>query len=99
MSALDKEPAQAAPAETDDHELLDQVRTCLVSALHLAGGADALDRDTRLLGGLPELDSMAVVTVILALEEYFGFEADDDEISAATFETLGTLCAFVRSKT
>ena len=92
---LDKEsPDQFAT----DSGLLDQVRTCLVATLQLASGVDALDADTRLLGGIPELDSMAVVTVILALEEYFGFEADDDEISADTFETLGTLCAFVESK-
>lgn len=93
--------------DTDAHEpaaaqsgrgLLDEVRTCLAATLQLPGGADGLDADTRLLGGIPELDSMAVVTVILALEEYFGFEADDDEISADTFETLGTLCAFVESK-
>ena len=94
---LDKDSLD--PVRTDSGlGLLDEVRTCLVSTLQLASGAEALDADTRLLGGIPELDSMAVVTVILALEEYFGFEADDDEISADTFETLGTLCAFVESK-
>ncbi len=52
-----------------------------------------------LLGSMPELDSMAVVAVITALEDHFGFEVDDDEISADTFATVGTLAAFVEEKT
>ena len=41
---------------------------------------------------------MAVVNLITALEEHFGIIVDDDEISASTFETLGTLAAFVAAK-
>jgi acyl carrier protein len=41
---------------------------------------------------------MAVVQLIGALEEQFGFAIDDDEISAATFATLGSLTDFVRLK-
>ncbi len=33
-----------------------------------------------------------------ALEERFGIAIDDDDISASTFETLGTLAAFVAQK-
>jgi acyl carrier protein len=53
---------------------------------------------TPLLGAIPELDSMAVVSLITALEEQFGIAVDDDEIGAATFETLGSLAAFVEQK-
>jgi acyl carrier protein len=41
---------------------------------------------------------MAVVTLIGALEEHFGIAIDDDDISGATFETLGSLSAFVDGK-
>jgi acyl carrier protein len=51
-----------------------------------------------LLGALPELDSMAVVSILTALEEHFGFTVDDDEISAETFATLGSLTEFVDQK-
>ena len=51
-----------------------------------------------LLGALPELDSMAVVGIITAMEETFGFSIDDDEISADSFETFGSLIAFVERK-
>ena len=41
---------------------------------------------------------MAVLNVILALEEHFGVTIDDDEVTGELFETLGTLAAFVERK-
>jgi acyl carrier protein len=57
-----------------------------------------MDASTPLLGAIPELDSMAVVHVITALEEHFGISVADDEIGATAFATLGTLSAFVEQK-
>jgi acyl carrier protein len=51
-----------------------------------------------LLGAIPELDSMAVVTLITALEEHFGITVADDEIGASTFETLDSLAQFIERK-
>jgi len=61
-------------------------------------GHRPLNQDTPLLGSLPELDSMAVANLIVALEQYYGFEVHDDEISARHFATVGTLSDFVASK-
>lgn len=77
---------------------LDQVRTLLDKAIGLGGRGEHFDASTPLLGSLPELDSMAVVTLITLLEEHFGFMVDDDEIDAETFETLGSLVEFVETK-
>lgn len=60
---------------------------------------DFWQEDTLLLGNIPEFDSMAVVSLINALEEAFGFNIDDDEISADIFESIATLCQFVQMKT
>lgn len=79
-------------------ELSDHVRNILRDVLSLGGRADRLDGDSALLGALPELDSMAVVNVIAALEDQFGFTVDDDEINGATFATFDSLVAFVSSK-
>ena len=54
--------------------------------------------ETQLLGAVPEFDSMAVVSVITALEEHYGFIVDDDEVEASTFETVGSLADFVNKK-
>lgn len=74
------------------------IKSLLAQTLQLGPRADSLTPDSPLLGALPELDSMAVVTILTAMEEHFGFSVDDDEISADTFETLGTLTAFVKQK-
>ena len=74
------------------------VRSVLVRTLQLDGKAATLTRGTELLGSLAELDSMAVMQLLQALEEYFGIDVPDDEISADMFATLGVLADFIESK-
>ena len=78
--------------------LLDEVKTVVGSALQISSRVRHMDEGSPLLGAVPELDSMAVVTLITALEEHFGISVDDDEIGAAAFETLGSLTRFVENK-
>ena len=77
---------------------LDEVRNILGDVLSLGEAKNSLIESSPLLGSIPELDSMAVVHLITALEEQFGITVDDDEISANTFETLGSLASFVEQK-
>jgi acyl carrier protein len=63
-----------------------------------AGVTASLDRDTGLFGHLPELDSMAVATVLTALEDRFGIIIDDEEVTGELFETVGGLADFVARK-
>jgi len=72
-------------------EILDEI-------LSLNGRAMGFTLDTPLLGAIPELDSMAVVSLITTLEERLGLIVNDDEIDGATFATVGTLVEFVTSK-
>lgn len=74
------------------------VKNLLSGSLQLGQRADALTAESPLLGALPELDSMAVVGILTSLEEHFGFTVEDDEISADTFSTLGSLVSFVERK-
>lgn len=71
--------------------LLDEV-------LSLDGRSAAFVKSTPLLGAIPELDSMAVVSLITAMEETFGIAVDDDDIDGATFATVGSLVDFVSAK-
>jgi acyl carrier protein len=77
---------------------LEEVKNLLIDVLNLGPAGQALTADSPLLGSLPELDSMAVVTLIGALEEHFGIAVDDDDISASTFATLGSLAGFVAER-
>jgi len=78
--------------------VIDEVRRVLINTLQLGDRARAMGASSPLLGAIPEFDSMAVVSVITALEEQFGITVDDQEIDAAMFETLGSLSAYVEHK-
>lgn len=75
-----------------------QVRSIVGEVLQLGPRTGLLHPDTPLLGNLPELDSMAVVSVLTALEEHFGITIEDDDVTAETFETLGSLVELVAQR-
>lgn len=79
-------------------DILQQVKSVVCSVLQLDGTGHGLGYETALIGAIPEFDSMAVVSIITALEDRFGFAIDDDEIDASVFETVGSLVAFVEGK-
>ncbi|PCI51887.1 MAG: acyl carrier protein [Alphaproteobacteria bacterium] len=78
--------------------VIEDVREILKTTLQIGERADDIEADTPLLGNIPELDSMAVAMLITAIEEHFDIFVDDDDISAETFETFGSLCEFVEEK-
>lgn len=60
--------------------------------------AESFRPDSALLGNIPELDSMAVVGILAAIEDETGIAIPDDEVSADAFATFGTLESFVQSQ-
>lgn len=79
----------------DTHE---EVLKILDEVLSLNGQVATMNRESPLLGAIPELDSIAVVALITTLEERFGFTITGDELDRSSFETVGTLADFVASK-
>lgn len=75
-----------------------EVLRVLDETLSLGGRSSTFKRETPLLGAIPELDSMAVVTLITSLEEQIGITVDDDDIDGDTFATVGALVDFVSAK-
>lgn len=75
-----------------------EVMQVLDEVLSLGGRGTTFTRDTQLLGAIPELDSMAVVSLITALEERLGIVVHDDDIDGSTFATVGSLSDFVADK-
>ena len=78
--------------------VIESVRRILRDALQLGDRADALTADSRLLGEMPELDSMAVVAILTLIEEEFSIEVNDQDISADTFATVGSLARFLQER-
>ena len=79
-------------------DITQEVLRILDEVLSLGGRSANFDRETPLLGAIPELDSMAVVSLITALEEQLGLVVDDDDMDGATFATVGALVDFVNGK-
>jgi acyl carrier protein len=79
-------------------DTLNRVRKILRDTLNLGDRADKLTLQSPLLGGLPEFDSMAVVTVVTMIEDELGVTVEDDELSADVFATVGSLVEFVEQK-
>ena len=75
-----------------------EILAILDEILGLQGRSAHMTAETALLGAVPELDSMAVVGVIGALEERFEIFFDDDEIDGQTFATVGSLVDAIRAK-
>ena len=75
-----------------------ELQSLIDSTLNLGGRGLAFQDTTPLMGALPELDSMGVVSLLTAFEERLGFVVEDDEIDGSIFETFGTLLRFVESK-
>ena len=74
---------------------LEEVRMLLAGVLGLGKRAELLNEDSPLLGAIPEFDSMAVVSVLTAIEEQYGVVIEDDDVTAETFETVGSLARFL----
>ncbi|MBB6122759.1 acyl carrier protein [Sphingobium subterraneum] len=91
---------RAHPEETSHGQPADAlVRSLLRDVLGLeADRVAAFDHATALFGALPELDSMAVAELLTGIEDRCDVVIDDDDVDGETFETLGSLIAFVQAK-
>ena len=83
---------------TNPSSTVDDVKHVLVDTLGIEDRAAGIDASTQLFGSLPELDSLAVLELVTALEEQFDIVIDDSDFSGEVFETLGSLASFVDQK-
>ena len=77
-------------------EITLNIKQLLIETLSLDIQPVEMDYDALLLGDIPEFDSMAIVSVITALEENYGFTSADDELTAEVFESIETVVEFVQ---
>lgn len=86
-------------ADTDWDETEAVLRALLAETLGLPPARIAsFTEGSELFGALPEMDSMAVATLLTGIEERFAMLIEDHDVEAEDFATFGTLLAFVRRK-
>ena len=78
---------------------LDRLRELLRNTLQIGTRVDELTGHSRLFGGIPEFDSVAVISVVMALENEFSVKISDRELSAEVFESVDSLLQFIHGKT
>ncbi len=64
--------------------------------LNLQGRALTFTEKTPLRGALPQLDSMAIVTLVASLEGAFPFEFPEERLDGAVFDSVGSLLNVVK---
>ena len=79
-------------------DIATEVVKVLDEILRLGDRAGKLRPDSALLGAIPELDSMAVVSILTLVEERFGIVVEDDEMDGSIFATVGSFTDFVSAK-
>jgi acyl carrier protein len=77
---------------------IEEVKAVVVETLDLADRADTLGPATPLVAAVPELDSMTVLELLVALEERFGITIENEDVIADAFETLENLTALIHAK-
>lgn len=77
---------------------VEQVMSLVASVLQIESRLPLFNGHGELTDLIPELDSMAVVSILNAFESVYGFTIEDDELSATTFQSFTTLTHFVNEK-
>ena len=90
--------AHSRSGRGSDMAVIDDVTEVLGETLQLGARTNDFTAETALFGAIPEFDSMAVVTVVTALEDRFGIFDEDDEIEVEVLATVGSLAAFLTQK-
>ena len=74
------------------------VREAVVRALELPIAPEDLPESEPLFGADGEVDSILSIKLVVELEETFGIEVDDDDLTEELFGTVAALAAYVETK-
>lgn len=93
---------QKQDAECEACEVADvdgELKSILADVLGLETEAVAdFTEETGLFGHLPELDSMAVASLLTEMEDRLGIFIEDDDVDGEMLETFGGLLTFAETK-
>jgi acyl carrier protein len=77
---------------------IENVKILLIETLGLAIRPESMTAKSPLLNSIPELDSMAIVTLMDAIEKKFQIKLEDDDITGEVFETVESLAILIECK-
>jgi acyl carrier protein len=84
----------------DELTVEDKIRVLISDVLAISRDrVAAFSSDTPLFGELPELDSLAVASLLTEMEDRLDIYIEDEEVDADMLATFGALVAFAERKT
>jgi acyl carrier protein len=78
--------------------MFEQIKNLMDKELDIDLNLTAFDEQTPLFEGGLAMDSIVFTEFILLLEQAFGFEYDDDELTVENFETLAVIIERIKQK-
>ena len=83
---------------TSNEEILCKVKELLVECLFLDMEPYEVEDDEALFDGDLGLDSVSVLELVTAIEDYFSIEIEDEEFSSDIFISAKALAQFITQK-
>lgn len=75
-----------------------QIKCLIVAALGLDVDPAEIPDDEALFSGGMDLDSIATLEIVAAIEEEFSITVEDDELTAELFDSVDALAKYVATK-
>jgi len=77
---------------------IDELRSLIGEVTGDSVAIHSLAESSPLLGAIPEMDSLAIVNLLIAMENKYHFQVEDDEVDQSIFQSLSSLRSFAQDK-